>query len=198
MEFDFDADLILENDRSRLEPLTEAHFEALLPIALAHPDLLRYSPSPFGTEASLKAYFGAALMAKALEERYPFAIFDKQSGKYAGTTSFGNVADTHKRLEIGWTWVDADLQRTGLNRNNKFLMLRYGFETLDFERIEFKADSRNENSRRAMEAIGATYEGELRSHMVMPDGFRRNTVYYSILKEEWAGIKQSIFASHQL
>jgi RimJ/RimL family protein N-acetyltransferase len=196
MEFDFDADLILENERSRLEPLTEAHFDALLPIALAQPDLLRYSPSAFGTEESLKAYFGNALVARALEERYPFAIFDKQSGKYAGSTSFGNVADTHKRLEIGWTWIDADLQRSGLNRNNKFLMLRYGFETLGFERIEFRADSRNENSRRAMEALGASLEGELRSHTIMPDGFRRNTVFYSILKAEWAGIKQSIFANY--
>lgn len=196
MEFDFDADLTLENDRSRLEPLTEAHFDALLPVALAHPDLLRYSPSAFGDEASLKAYFGAALVAKALEERYPFAIFDKQNGQYAGSTSFGNVSDTNKRLEIGWTWIGADFQRTGLNRNNKFLMLQYGFEVLGFERIEFRADSRNEKSRQAMEAIGATFEGELRKHTLMTDGFRRSTVYYSILQEEWAGIKHSIFAGY--
>ncbi|MEL7220939.1 MAG: GNAT family protein [Bacteroidota bacterium] len=194
MEFDFDETLILENDRSRLEPLTEEHFSELLPIALAHPDLLRYSPSAFGNEAHLKAYFGAALVAKALEERYPFAIFDKQTQQYAGSTSFGNISNTHQRLEIGWTWITPALQRTGLNRNNKLLMLSYGFETLDFKRIELKSDSRNEQSRRAMEAIGATYEGELRSHTLMPDGFRRSTVYYSILREEWVDVKRNFFS----
>lgn len=194
MDFDFDQDVILENERSRLEPLTEAHFEALLPISLNQPDLLRYSPSTFGSEEQLKGYFGSALMGRALEERYAFAIFDKQSGGYVGSTSFGSVMNEHLRIEIGWTWIGKEFQRTGLNRSNKSLMLEYAFERLEFERVEFRADSRNEQSRRAMEGIGASFEGELRSHTLMADGFRRSTVCYSILREEWPAIKQQLFA----
>lgn len=193
MEFDFEPDIVLENERVRLEPLTEDHLPHLLPIALSQPDLLAYSPSLFGDEESLKSYMGAALIGRALEERYPFVIYDKPTQRYVGSTSFGNVSNANLRLEIGWTWIDQALQRSGLNRANKFLMLRYAFETLEFERVEFKADSRNEQSRRAMEAIGATYEGTLRSHTVMSDGFRRSTVYYSILKEEWPEIKARVF-----
>lgn len=193
-EFDFEEDLVLENERVRLEPLTEEHLPHLLPVALAHPDLLRYSPSKFGTEENLRAYLGAALVGRVLEERYPFVIYDKPTGRYVGSTSFGNVVNHHQRLEIGWTWIDREYQRTGLNRASKFLLLQYVFEHLQFERVEFKSDSRNEQSRRAMEAIGATFEGELRSHTLMPDGFRRSTVYYSILKEEWPAIKERVFA----
>ena len=193
MEFDFEPDIVLENERVRLEPLTEDHLPHLLPIALAQPDLLEYSPSRFGDEESLKSYMAAALIGRALEERYPFVIYDKPTQRYVGSTSFGNVSNANLRLEIGWTWIDQELQRTGLNRANKFLMLRYAFETLEFERVEFKSDSRNEQSRRAMEAIGATYEGTLRSHTLMSDGFRRSTVYYSILKEEWPEIKARVF-----
>jgi RimJ/RimL family protein N-acetyltransferase len=194
MEFDFEPEIVLENERVRLEPLTEDHLPHLLPIALAQPDLLQYSPSSFGDEESLKAYIGGALIGRALEERYPFVIYDKPSQRYVGSTSFGNVSNTNLRLEIGWTWIDQELQRTGLNRANKFLMLRYAFETLEFERVEFKADSRNEQSRRGMEGIGATFEGTLRSHTLMSDGFRRSTVFYSILKEEWPEIKERVFA----
>lgn len=192
-EFDFDQDLVLENTRTRLEPLTEDHLPHLLPIALGYPDLLRYSPSCFGDEESFRAYLGNALVGRALEERYPFAIFDKGADRYAGSTSFGNIDNDHQRLEIGWTWIDPELQRTGLNRANKFLMLRYAFETLGFERVAFKSDSRNDASRRAMEAIGAIFEGELRKHTRMPDGFRRNTVYYSMLREEWTEVKEKVF-----
>ena len=195
MEFDFEPDIVLENERVRLEPLTEDHLPHLLPIALSQPDLLQYSPSRFGDEESLKSYMGSALIGRALEERYPFVIYDKPTQRYVGSTSFGNVSNANLRLEIGWTWIDQELQRSGLNRANKFLMLRYAFETLAFERVEFKSDSRNEQSRRAMEAIGATYEGTLRSHTLMSDGFRRSTVYYSILKEEWPEINARVFSN---
>ncbi len=185
--------IILENNRVRLSPLGEEHFEALLPIATEYPDLLRYSPSPFGNEDGLRAYIARAMKAKSEGIRYPFVIYDKQHQQIAGSTSFGNIANAHLRVEIGWTWITPLLQRTGLNRNNKFLMLQYAFDTLGFERVEFKSDSRNLQSRKAMEDIGARFEGELRSHMIMPDGYRRNSVYYGIIKSEWDGIKQNIF-----
>lgn len=193
-DFDFKQELILENDRVRLEPLQESHFSALLLICEQAPDLLQYSPSAFGTAAHLQAYIEQALAARRNEQRYPFATYDKQLGQLVGSTSFGNVSNFHRRLEIGWTWITPQVQRSGLNRKAKLLQLSYAFETLGFARVEFKADARNEASRRAMEGIGATFEGCLRSHTLMQDGFRRDTVYYSILQEEWPVVKQERFS----
>ena len=193
-DFDFKQELILENDRVRLEPLQESHFSALLPICEQAPKLLQYSPSAFGTAGHLQAYIEQALAARRNEQRYPFATYDKQLGQMVGSTSFGNVSNPHRRLEIGWTWITPQVQRSGLNRKAKLLQLSYAFETLGFARVEFKADARNEASRRAMEGIGATFEGCLRSHTLMQDGFRRDTVYYSILQEEWPMVKQERFS----
>ena len=191
--FNFLEEVVLENERVRLEPLSQSHFEELLPICLEAPNLLQYSPSAFGTAEHLQAYVQGALQARKAEQRYPFTTYDKQLGRIVGSTSFGNVSNVHRRLEIGWTWLAPATQRTGLNRNAKFLQLSYAFETLGYERVEFKADARNEASRRAMEGIGATFEGTLRSHTLMQDGFRRSTVYYSILSEEWPSVKARIF-----
>ncbi len=193
LNFDFEQDIVLEDTRIRLSPLLPEHVTDLLPIAEKQPDLLRFSPSPFGTKENLQHYVEKALKGRKHEQRYPFIIFDKHSEQFAGSTSFGNISNENQRLEIGWTWIAKIFQRTGLNRHGKFLMLRYAFETLQFERVELKTDSRNVQSRRAMEAIGAVYEGELRSHTIMPDGFRRNTVYYSILKEDWPRIRRTVF-----
>lgn len=195
MNFNFDTDIILENKRVRLEPLAAHHYEYLLPIALKYPKLLQYSPSYFGTEKSLKAYINGALEQQSKQTRYAFVIYDKRTQSYAGSTSFGNIFSKHQRLEIGWTWIGKDWQRTGLNRNCKFLLLTYAFETLAFERVELKTDDRNEQSKTAIQAIGAKLEGLLRSHTLMTDGHRRDTVYFSILKKEWAGIKKEIFAT---
>ena len=193
-DFDFKQELILENDRVRLEPLQESHFSALLPICEQAPKLLQYSPSAFGTAGHLQAYIEQALAARRNEQRYPFATYDKQLGQMVGSTSFGNVSNPHRRLEIGWTWITPQVQRSGLNRKAKLLQLSYAFETLGLARVEFKADARNEASRRAMEGIGATFEGCLRSHTLMQDGFRRDTVYYSILQEEWPMVKRERFS----
>ncbi|MGB1207386.1 MAG: GNAT family N-acetyltransferase [Chitinophagales bacterium] len=193
VEEESSENLILENERVRLEPLQRSHLEKLLPIALKYPNLLQYSPSPFGTKTALRQYIEIALAAKKNKIRIPFAIFDKQKNEYAGSTSFGNISPKDKRLEIGWTWLNERFQGTGLNKNCKFLMLRYAFEQFEAERVEFRADSRNAKSRRAMEKLGAKYEGELRSHTLMNDGYRRDTVYYSILKAEWETLKIGVF-----
>jgi RimJ/RimL family protein N-acetyltransferase len=185
--------VVLENDRVRLEPLEHSHLELLLPISLAHPDLLKYGPSHFGSKENLKKYFDAALKAREDKIRYPFAIFDKKAGRYVGSTSFGNISPSNQRIEIGWTWLDPIVQGTGINKFCKHLLLEYAFETLKYKRVEFKADVKNARSRRAMEKIGAQHEGTLRSHTLMLDGSRRDTVYYSILVDEWTGIKETIF-----
>jgi RimJ/RimL family protein N-acetyltransferase len=192
IKFLFSEEILLENEFVRLEPLKMSHLDFLVLIAEQTPDLLKFSPSPFGDRAALQDYIQIALDEKSNLNRHPFVIFDKQKEKYAGSTSFADISAKNQRLEIGWTWIGKDFQGTGLNKNCKFLMLRYAFEILAFERVEFKADSRNLQSRRAIEKIGATYEGELRSHTLMNDGYRRHTVYYSILKDEWQAVKQNI------
>ncbi len=195
MKFNCDDQIILENERTKLEPLDWQHFDALRSVALKYPDLPRYSPSNYATEKGLRDYFQKAFAQRKEKVRYAFAIYDKAVNEYVGSTSFGNISNTNKRVEIGWTWISKDRQRTGLNRHNKFLMLRYAFETLQFERVELKTDDRNQQSKQAMEGIGAKYEGTLRSHTIMSDGYRRDTVYYSILKSEWEGIKNTIFTN---
>lgn len=189
----FEADLVPENHRVRLEPLEQRHYDLLLPVVLSNPNLLKYSPSPFGTPEALQDYFEQALDQRRQETRYAFAIFDRERNTYAGSTSFGAISNEHRRLQIGWTWIGEDFQRTGLNRNCKYLLLKYAFEDLQFERVEFVTDARNHQSQKAIEAIGGKFEGELRSHTLMSDGFRRNSRYYSILREEWKEIKITVF-----
>ncbi len=186
--------LVLENNRVRLEPLQWEHFYQLLPIAIEFTNLLRYSPSEFGDEESLTGYFEKAITERELNQRMPFAIYDKQSDTYAGSTSYMNISTPNDRLEIGSTWISPRHQRTGLNRNMKFLMIDYAFNAWECERVELKTDARNEQSRTAIEAIGGQYEGKLRNHTLMTDGHRRDTVYYSILRSEWPEIAESTFA----
>ena len=196
MNFDISQNILLENDRSLLRPLVAEDIEHLLPLALKDKDLMDFSPSEIHRPELIQAYVDTALAAKADGIRYPFIIFDKHNNQFAGSTSFGNISNQNSRLEIGWTWIGKNFQRTGLNRNNKFLMLSYAFEKLNCLRVELKTDTRNIQSRTAMKKIGATEEGILRSHTLMSDGYRRDTIYYSILKNEWEVIKGSIFKSY--
>lgn len=190
---DFVKNIILENNRVRLEPLSLIHLNELLPIALNHPNLLQYSPSPFGTAVLLEDNIQKAIKAREEKQRYPFVIFDKQTKQYIGSTSYGNLSIQDKRLEIGWTWVDKEFQGTGINHFCKHLLLSYAFDELGMLRIELKTDKRNIQSQKAIEKIGGIFEGVLRSHTLMLDGYRRDTVYYSILKNEWNNIKETRF-----
>jgi N-acetyltransferase len=189
----FSEDIILENHRVRLEPLSMNHLSDLLPISLKHPTLLKYSPSLFGNKELLQLNIQKAIIAREKEQQYPFAIFDKLNNHYVGSTSFGNFVLNDLRIEIGWTWINKESQGTGLNRLCKHLLLSYAFTNLKVERVEFKTDSRNSQSRRAIEKIGGVYEGILRSHILMLDGHRRDTVYYSILRKEWTSIEKELF-----
>ncbi len=189
----FIENIVLENDRVRLEPLDKNHLNELLPIAIKHPDLLQYSPSPFGTPELLEKNISKAITSRIDKQRYPFAIFDKLNNRFVGSTSFGNISTKDKRLEIGWTWIDKESQGTGLNKYCKHLLLSYAFEKLIMQRVEFKTDNRNNQSKKAIGKIGGTFEGILRSHTVMRNGYRRDTAYYSILKHEWDSINNTIF-----
>lgn len=193
MEFDFTRNIVLQNESVLLRPMTEEDALYLQAVATKDDDLVLYSPYRIHTPAFLRQFVIDSLADRQRGFRYPFVIFDKQKSLYAGSTSLANVSNKDKRLEIGWTWIGRDFQRTVINRTCKFLLLSYAFDVLGFERVEFKTDARNTASRTAIEKIGGQYEGALRSHTVMNDGFRRTTVYYSILKEEWPGLKETVF-----
>ncbi|MEP6712479.1 MAG: GNAT family protein [Ferruginibacter sp.] len=190
-----EKEIILENDRARLQPLQEVHFESLCEIAM-NKELWQFTSVTVKSKDDFRKYFNQAMADKQNKTAYPFAIFDKQENKYGGCTRFGNISLEHKRLEIGWTWYHPLLQRTGLNRNCKFLLLSYAFETIDLNRIELKTSLTNLRSQNAMEKIGAVKEGILRRHMINETGTIRDSVIYSFIKEDWPQIKQTIFKNY--
>jgi len=196
MNFPFDADIILENKIARLQPLRLEDSKNLLKVATEDKNLIRYSPAQIYKEEFLSEYVSKSIQERKAGTRYSFCIFDKARNAYAGSTSFLDISNADRRLEIGGTWIGKSFQRTGLNRNCKFLLLGFAFDQLGAERVEFKTDERNHASRTAIEKIGGQLEGVLRSHTVLPDGFRRNTVYYSILKDEWNNMKSTFMSAH--
>lgn len=182
---------IIENKRVKLTLLNLNNSHYLETIA-KEKDLIFYSPSDISTPEKLNTYVQVALNGYENKTTIPFIIFDKKQQAYAGTTRFGLINWKNKVLHIGWTWIGLNFQGTGLNANMKFLMLRYAFETLHFEKVEFRIDARNQKSRKAVEKLGATLEGILRKDTLMTNGYRRSTCCYGILKEEWETLKKSL------
>lgn len=197
MNFSFEDEIILENAFALLRPINKTDIDNLLTVATKDKDLLQFSPSQVYTVDLLKTYIDKAVDSRINNNRYTFIVFDKRQNSYAGSTSFLNISSPDDRLEIGATWYGKEFQRTGLNRNCKYLLLQYAFENIEAERVEFKTDERNAASRKAIEKIGGQFEGILRRHTLMYDGFRRNTVCYSILKPEWIELKNH-FLEHTL
>jgi len=186
----FTENINLENKNVLLRPLTQEDEKGLSEIAF-DPDLWKFTVSRAMNPIELKNYINTAIEDRIRFSRYPFTIVDKNSGEIAGSTSYGNISIKDKRLEIGWTWLGKKFRGTGLNKECKFLLLQYAFEHLKFERVEFKTDVLNMASRKALKKIGAKEEGILRSHTLMHDGRRRDTIYFSILADEWKEIKMS-------
>ncbi|XZF14138.1 GNAT family N-acetyltransferase [Chitinophagaceae bacterium MMS25-I14] len=183
--FNFHTAHILENDRVQLRPLATGDFDHLLPFSLNEPEIWKYSSLQGAGAANMKQYIETALKARTEEKEYPFIVFDKQLGSYAGSTRFYDIQPASKTLQLGYTWYGKDFQGTGLNKQCKFLLLQFAFETMGMERVEFRADSTNDRSIAAMKSIGCTPEGILRSQGVRRDGTRRDTIVLSILKAEW-------------
>ena len=185
--------VVLEGDRVRLEPLRADHFDDLALVAF-DPPLWRWTIMGPQDGPGLHRWVDTALAnAEAGIER-PFATVDRATGRAIGSSRFLSIVPEHRRLEIGWTWVGTDWQRTGANREAKLLQLTHAFETLDAQRVEFKTHSRNERSRNALAGIGATFEGVFRNHMIMPDGSVRHSAYFSITSEEWPAVKARLVA----
>ncbi|TPG63018.1 GNAT family N-acetyltransferase [Hymenobacter nivis] len=191
---DYTKNIVLENSRVRLRPLEAADFEELKTVAFDD-SIWQFTITRAGDVLSLAAYMAAAEQARQAGQRYPFVIIDRASGRLVGSTSYYAVDPDNQRLSIGYTWLGAQYQRTGLNRAAKHLLLCYAFGTLQMERVELETDSRNQQSQEAMRRMGATEEGTLRHHRVLPDGYRRDTVVFSIIRPEWDGLRHSVFAA---
>ena len=192
-EFFFEQQLILEDDLVRLEPLEERHFELLLPVVLQQ-ELWAFTIQKINSPEDFRKYFDTALLEKKQQRSYPLAYYNKKTYQYVGCTRYGNIDFNNKRLEIGWTWLHPKMQGTGFNKHCKFLLLSYGFEKLQLNRIELKTSHLNLKSQHAMLKIGATREGIFRNHVINDDGTVRHSHYFSFIKEEWPVIKQNIFS----
>lgn len=181
----------LEGTHVRLELLSLSHHEALARVGLDE-DLWRWIPTSVRTPEEMAAYIGKALDEHARSVSLPFAIIEKSSGRAIGSTRYANIEREHRRVEIGWTWVARDWQRTPVNTECKYLLLRHAFETLGCIRVELKTDSLNERSRAAILRIGAKQEGIFRNHMIISTGRIRHTVYFSVIDSEWPGVKAKL------
>lgn len=177
---------ILEDDFVLLRPLEESDLDNLLEISLNEPETWEYSLVRANGKENLENYIQLALKARANKTEFPFVVFDKKSGKYAGSTRFYDINLPFKTMQLGYTWYGKEFRGTGLNKHCKFLLLQFAFETLGLERIEFRADNNNLQSIAAMKSIGCKVEGVLRNHMPTFGGDkRRDSIILSILRTEW-------------
>lgn len=183
----------LAGSRVRMEPLGDRHLDDLARVAFDAP-VWRWTIARPMDAAGLRSWLDAALANAAAGTEVPFATVDQASGRAIGSSRFMTIVPEHRRLEIGWTWVGTSFQRTGANREAKLLQLTHAFETLGAERVEFKTHARNEASRAALLGIGATFEGVLRHHSIMPDGSNRDSAFYGIIAPEWPAVRDRLRA----
>lgn len=187
MVFDFNREYILEDDRVLLRPLKPGDGRNLQYFSLNEPDIWKYSLQGAAGEPALHKYIDIALKQRSTQKEYPFIVFDKKAGKYAGSTRFYDIIPEYDFLQLGYTWYGKQFQGTGLNRHCKFLLFRFAFEELGVERLELRADNDNKRSIAAMKSIGCKVDGILRANMPKPKGEpgRRDSIVLSVLKDEW-------------
>jgi RimJ/RimL family protein N-acetyltransferase len=175
----------------RLEPLTSAHIEPMF-AAAADPELWRWTLTHIASIEDMRDYVDAALAGQRAGTALPFATLDASTGEVIGSTRFGNIDTSNRRVEIGWTWLRRDRQRTACNTEAKYLMLSHAFDVLGCIRVELKTDALNQQSRAAILRIGAVEEGILRAHLITATGRVRDSAMYSILDREWPGVRESL------
>jgi len=208
----------LENERVLLIPFESLRNQELRNI-IFEDQIWKFMGQFIRTDLDFEAYINTTLEAKAneicypfliidkktgrvagstryghLNPSYPFLIIDKKTGRVAGSTRYGHLNPSSEKCEIGWTWLGTDFQGTGLNKACKYELLKFGFETIGFRRIQFSADQENRCSQKAIEKLGAIKEGVFRNNYIAADGQSRNDVYYSLIRDDWKSIKQDRFA----
>jgi RimJ/RimL family protein N-acetyltransferase len=185
---DWRTPITLTGKYVRLEPMAEAHITGLAEIGVGQDfwDFMLYGKIKM--EEDMANWVRDILSRPDL----PFVAIHLKTGRVAGATRYLNMMPKDRGLEIGGTWYGLEFQRTAVNTECKYLLLKYAFESLGCIRVQFKTDMRNERSQRAIERIGAVKEGVLRNHMILPDGRFRHSVFYSILDTEWPEVKKKL------
>jgi RimJ/RimL family protein N-acetyltransferase len=181
--------VVLRGKEVRLEPLGLSHAQGLYSRGRVEADWTHLPRSCFVDLADTRHWIDEAL---GVEGQLPFAIVETAKDKVIGSTRYLNIRPEHRSLEIGWTWLGQNWQRTAINTETKLLLLSHAFEKLGCIRVEFKTDTRNERSQRALQRIGATKEGVLRNHMIVQDEFVRDSVYFSVISSEWLDVKERL------
>lgn len=181
----------LIGERVEIRPLEICHIEELFK-AGNYSEIWTYLPMDIQSIEDMEHLVNEALRAKEQGTEYPFVIFDKESGRIVGSTRLLNISIPNSNLEIGWTWLSPTVWRTRINRECKYLLLKHCFETLGAIRVQLKTDSRNVKSQQAIERIGGVKEGVLRNHVVMSDGYVRDSVFYSVIDREWLLVKERL------
>jgi N-acetyltransferase len=188
----FPDSMLLETPRATLRIMQAADIPAFRELAI-YPDTFKYFTRDLSVPADFDLWMDEAFQARAAQTRVPFTVLETGSGQVCGSTSLGNISFYDKRVEIGWSWLAPQFQGTGINRQAKFALLSYAFDVLKFERVEVKTDVLNGRARAALKKIGMVEEGVLRSHTLMHSNRRRDTIYYSILKNEWTEVRDKYF-----
>ena len=187
--------IALEGVFVRLEPMKFEHLDALCEVALI-PELWKLAANVVEKREDLQRYVETALNDQAKGVALPFVTMEKRTGKIVGSTRFGNIETANRKVEIGWTWIHPDWQRSFVNTEAKLLMLTHAFETWKCIRVKLKTDALNEKSRKAITRIGGKEEGILRNHMITESGRFRDSVFFSIIDVEWETVKRNL--SHKL
>lgn len=175
----------------RLEPLCLDHLDQLCEVGF-DPRIWRWGLTLIQTPEDMENYISAALKSQDEGTALPFVTIEKSSGRVIGSTRYGNIDRDNRRLEIGWTWITPEWQRTSINTEAKYLMLRHAFEDLGCIRVQFKTDSLNDQSRQALQRIGAHEEGVFRNHMIAYGGRLRHSVFFSIIDSEWPEVRANL------
>lgn len=189
----FPATFSLETPRVMLRLISQQDIQHFSKIA-KDAEIWKYFTKDLSDEVTLERWIEEAWSERANGKRMPFTIFDKDTKTVCGSTSYGNISFYDKRVEIGWSWLGTEYMGTGVNRHAKFALLSFAFEAMKMERVEVKTDNLNERAKAALLRIGMKPEGVLRSHMQMHSNRRRDSIYYSILKDEWEAVKGLFFA----
>lgn len=188
----FNPTLQLETELVILRPVQRNDYEGFKQI-IFEPDIWPFYTIKYENEDDLNGFFDRATNDYKSKSRCAFTIIDKSTNEIVGSSSFGNISLRDSRIEIGWSWLCKAARGKGINTHAKFLMLEFAFETLEVIRVEFKTDVKNQGARKALMKCGAIEEGILRSHTQMHSSRRRDTIFYSILDQEWPEVKQNIY-----
>lgn len=187
-------DIVLVNDRVELRRVRLTDRASFERIAF-EPEIWQYFVARISTVDELDEFLETAVADTLRGARIVFAVTERASGRVVGSTAYGNLAESERRLEIGWSWLAAEARRTGVNRATKLALLDHAFGELGCERVEFKTDVLNTPARTALAKVGAQEEGVLRSFNYMPGGRRRDVIYYSILRNEWPAVRERLVAT---